>query len=310
MEIKPAYRVSRLHDDDGNIAPQFLDDEFQSYGHSWDESMRMSWFRGIIEQELEAEKIADGPLGHLAELAPNQRVATKYATWLDFMNERLEPWTTGGAIHFRPHWARVLMLALTLGDAAELPDADMDALAMAAVFHDSRRKNPYLDTGHGERAAQYYQQACTTSCHAGANDGLSSHADVNEVPAFPAGADPASAAGAAADSTRASAASRAHGAVLVFDPRAYLAVYWHDRDDDDGLMAIRAAMETDAFRNALPSGAEADATFVYRLLKDADGLDRFRLGEGCFDKRFMRTQEALGRINFAIDLLEFSNLPR
>lgn len=155
----PRYKVSPLYDENGRIAPQFLDEEFSSYGHTWEESMGMPWFQGIIKQELAAEKIADQPLEHLADIAPSERVKHLYLHWLRFMNDKLDPWTTGGAIHFRPHWARVLMLALTLGDAAGLNDADMNALAVAAVFHDSRRKNPYMDTGHGRRASDYYREA-------------------------------------------------------------------------------------------------------------------------------------------------------
>lgn len=253
----PRYKVSPLYDENGKIAPQFLDEEFSSYGHTWEESMDMPWFQGIIKQELAAEKIADQPLECLADLAPSERVKHLYLHWLRFMDDKLDPWTTGGAIHFRPHWARVLMLALTLGDAAGLNDADMNALAMAAVFHDSRRKNPYMDTGHGRRASDYYREA--------GSEGL-----------------------------------------LTFDPRTFLAVRWHDRDDDDGVNAIEGEAE---LLEAVPNNAQADASFVYLTLKDADGLDRFRLGEGCFDRRFMRSQAALENTEFARELLELSKQP-
>lgn len=31
---------------------------------------------------------------------------------------------------------------------------------MAAVFHDSRRQDDWLDVGHGQRAADYYRSYC------------------------------------------------------------------------------------------------------------------------------------------------------
>ena len=51
----PRYKVSPLYDENGRIAPQFLDEEFTSYGHTWEESMDMPWFQGIITQERAAE---------------------------------------------------------------------------------------------------------------------------------------------------------------------------------------------------------------------------------------------------------------
>lgn len=68
-----------------------------------------------------------------------------YLAWLRFIDGRLEPWTTGGALHFRPHWACTLMNAPAIADGMGLPDADLRSVAMAAVFHDSRRKSPFLD---------------------------------------------------------------------------------------------------------------------------------------------------------------------
>lgn len=74
----PRYKVSPLYDENGRIAPQFLDEEFSSYGHTWEESMDIPWFQGIIKQELAAEKIADQPLERLADLATSERVKHLY----------------------------------------------------------------------------------------------------------------------------------------------------------------------------------------------------------------------------------------
>lgn len=295
MADAPRYRVKKLYDDNGNVAAHFLDPEFYSFSTSWKQAVADPNFASIIDRDLVAERRANDSLEHLASYAPNSRVRTFYMRWLHFIDRALNPWTTGGAIHFRPHWARVLMLALTMGDAAGLSDADLDALAAAAVFHDSRRKNPYLDTGHGDRAAHYYADYCAEN----GNDTL---------PAF--------------------------------DPRAYLAMQWHDRDDDQGLQVIATALDRDelptsspskqarqplkqpddAFRGmnhrdqltpdglteALPSGADADAATLYRMFKDADGLDRIRLGEGGLDPRFLRFQYAHDALPLAHELLHAS----
>jgi uncharacterized protein len=50
------------------------------------------------------------------------------------------------------HWARVLENGLRL---AETNGADMEVVALFAVFHDSRRLNEFHDDGHGLRGAQF-----------------------------------------------------------------------------------------------------------------------------------------------------------
>lgn len=268
------YHVTKLYDEGGNVSPHFLDEEFYSFCPSWETAMANPGFAAVIERELQAESIAEAPLGHLAALAPNERVRAIFTDWLAFIDDELEPWTTGGAIHFRPHWARVLMHALAIGDARELPDADLRALAMAAVFHDSRRKNPYLDTGHGARAAAYYAEYCCDS--------------------------------------RSAAQTRA--VRLAFDPRTMLAIAWHDRDDEQGLAAVaQAAADGEShdfngvsYQAALPDDALADAATILRIFKDADGLDRVRLGDGGLDTRYLRTDQARANVDFAHALLAAS----
>lgn len=63
------------------------------------------------------------------------------------------------------------------------------------------------------------------------------------------------------------------------------AIAWHDHDDDEG----EAAIGDD------PWGLE-----VYRVLKDADGLDRVRLGD--LDTRYLRTEQAHQLVDFATSL--------
>lgn len=67
----------------------------------------------------------------------------------------------------------------------------------------------------------------------------------------------------------------------------YMAMMYHDRDDADG----EAAMTDE--------GLGDDAVLLYRVLKDADALDRFRLGPDGLDPRFLRTEEARGLMETA-----------
>ncbi len=288
-----AYHVMPLRDNEGHIAKHFLTGEFAASGTTWEQAMDDPVFAQIINRELAAEHIAHSNLEHLSVIAPNERVRSFYLTWVRFIDYELQPWTTGGAIHFRPHWARVLMLALTLGDAEGLPDADLRALAMAAVFHDSRRKNPYLDTGHGMRGSLYYQEACEQGAKRG---------EYVDPSANSAGREPNEDQTRAADKQQ--PGSLAQQANLVFDPRTLLAIRWHDRDDEDGFEAFKRAQ---SILERTPTDTQADVAFIYRLLKDADGLDRVRLGPHQLDPHYLRTQMAINSVAFANELLEASS---
>ncbi|MBQ6390735.1 MAG: hypothetical protein IJH88_03830 [Eggerthellaceae bacterium] len=267
------YKVDSLYLPDGSVSPHYAD-ELAKHGMQWDAMMQDEHFVEVIDNELLAEQTADGPLAHLSRFAPNAAAEKLFFEWLAFINVDLGPWTTGGAIHFRPHWTRVLLLALNLGVREELPPADLACLAMAACFHDSRRKDPYLDTGHGARAAEYYAEFCAATA-----DG----SDRN---------------------------SKA-GCEMRFDPRAYLAMQWHDRDDGDGIDAIRRAFERNALPHlgigdlqaALPQEAKADPVHLYLLFKDADGLDRVRLGANEPDPAYLRTDHALELLPLAREML-------
>lgn len=86
---------------------------------------------------------------------------------------------------------------------------------------------------------------------------------------------------------------------------------WHDRDDDEGIEAICRAIGQNALPHlriydlagALPSDAEADPVLVYRLFKDADGLDRVRLGANEPDPRYLRTSHAIELLDLAKEML-------
>lgn len=62
----------------------------------------------------------------------------------------------GGSVHEKPHALRVLLFSLLIGGLEALDKADLTRLAIAAVFHDSRREDDDLDTGHGMRASLHY----------------------------------------------------------------------------------------------------------------------------------------------------------
>ncbi len=77
-----------------------------------------------------------------------------------------------------------------------------------------------------------------------------------------------------------------HG--MEFDPVCFEIMAWHDRHDEDGLAEIRRKFP----------GRE-DACLLYQVFKDADALDRFRLGPGGLDVRYLRTSEARELYGFA-----------
>lgn len=146
--------------------------------------------------------------------------------------------------HTKPHCARVLLLALIMGRLNHLCIAELEVLAMAAVFHDSRRQDDWLDVGHGQRAADYYRSYCEKT-------------------------------------------------ELTYDARTYYIMACHDRDDQLGLRLLREKFYDDP-----------DAVLLYQIFKDADALDRFRLGADALDVKFLRTGEAKELVEFAKMLLE------
>lgn len=87
-------------------------------------------------------------------------VQDRYLYWSSLIEQNVEFWLPDSTIHTKLHCTRVLLLALTIGYHIGVNGDDLDALAMAAVFHDSRRKDDKLGTGHGKRAADYYVAYC------------------------------------------------------------------------------------------------------------------------------------------------------
>lgn len=178
------------------------------------------------------------------------------ARWLAYMEERIDYWPFGGEIHQRRHGARVLVLAMRIGREEGFSEADLEALAWAALFHDTRRRDAFIDTGHGDRGALHYR------------DFAREH---SEVP---------------------------------FDPRAYLAIKWHDRPDEEGEAAF-ARWEREHAGQARPEW-NARPSELYRAFKDADALDRLRMGEWALDRDYLRLASSKRLVGFARELLDAS----
>ena len=80
-----------------------------------------------------------------------------------------------------------------------------------------------------------------------------------------------------------------HG--LEFDQRTYTMMAYHDRDDALG----EAEMERLPIKNGV---------LLYHIFKDADALDRWRLGPNGLDTAFLRTEKAKGMAEFSKKLVE------
>jgi hypothetical protein len=83
---------------------------------------------------------------------------------------------------------------------------------------------------------------------------------------------------------------------LSYDERTYYITYYHDQDDSLGLSEIKKS-----------SSLSERAVLLYQVFKDADALDRFRLGPDGLDVNFLRTEEAHRLVDFAKDLLQKSS---
>lgn len=155
------------------------------------------------------------------------------------------------AVHGMEHYERVLLYALMIAEK-EFPGDEKAAeiLAHAAVWHDSRRLDEYLDTGHGARAAVYY------------------HRYSEENPE------------------------------MTYHPESEVLMKYHDLADNIG--------------NEYISKTFGDAGYVTRLFhifKDADALDRWRLGDTGLDSRYLRTDSARQLLDFSRELVRRTTDP-
>lgn len=181
---------------------------------------------------------------YLVQLSGWPQICERYRHSVQFIEEKVVFSLTESSIHTKAHCARVLLYALLIGTHTQLSERNMDALGMAAVFHDTRRQDDWLDVGHGQRAADYYQKFCAENR-------------------------------------------------LDYDERTYFIMAYHDRDDMLGLRVLKERFADDPC-----------AVLLYQIFKDADALDRFRLGPNALDARYLRTEQAKRMLDFAKTTLE------
>ena len=176
------------------------------------------------------------------------RVSSMFSYWRDEMYSKLKFWTLddGIDIHTEGHCERVLLLAFKIGEKRQLLLRSMIALCHASIFHDTRRKDNYLDRGHGDRAADYYKEFCEKNS-------------------------------------------------MKFLPEVFATIKYHDRNDEEGEEYIRREAPADEMEGWLE---------VYRDFKDADALDRFRLGPWGLNESFLRTEQSRELVDFARELVD------
>lgn len=167
-----------------------------------------------------------------------EQIQSDYERWQHFLEQEVQFSLPDSEQHTKAHCARVLLFALLMADKMHLPRKEREALCAAAVFHDSRRQDDWLDVGHGQRAADYYRDYCRTHS-------------------------------------------------LPFDPRVYQVMAFHDREDALGKAAL---------------AEQENGVLLYYIFKDADALDRFRLGPNGLDIRYLRTSEGKSLCRYAEQL--------
>lgn len=195
----------------------------------------------------------------LKEIANKEstQVASMFEYWSQKLNEEIDFWPVDDfpGLHTESHCERVLLLALIIGNRRQLKLRSMIALAHCAIFHDTRRKDNYLDRGHGDRAAEYYKEYC-------------------------------------------------HKGTLKFLPEVYATIKFHDRDDKAGEAFIREEAPKHSLANTDEKIDDTNGWLeVYHDFKDADALDRFRLGPWGLSTKYLRTKESKELIPLAKQMI-------
>lgn len=186
------------------------------------------------------------PRKYYSALPPE--VAAMFVDMAEFMYAHIDFNMPDSPLHAKEHCERVLLHALSMG-VAEMGADDTEALeilAHAAVFHDTRRQDEYLDTGHGARAAVNYERFCRES-----------------------------------------------GCRITYHPEAAYLMRYHDLDDSEGIKTIN---------RDFPEKAER-VRKLYAIFKDADALDRWRLGKWGLDVSYLRTPSARRLVDTARELV-------
>lgn len=167
--------------------------------------------------------------------------------WKSYLEKNISFNLADSDMHTREHAERVLLYALLIGGQilGNVPDK-LTVLAHAAIFHDTRRLDDWLDVGHGARAAAYYLKFCEINTN------------------------------------------------INYLNSAYLIMKYHDRDDSYGEDAISRTCKDEA----------EHVIQLYRIFKDADALDRFRLGPSALDICFLRNNASMRLVNFAREIVK------
>lgn len=174
------------------------------------------------------------------------RVVDIFHRWRDVLYNEVVFGMPESQLHSYAHTERVLLHALIVGFEIFGDDpVSLEILAHASLFHDTRRWDEYLDTGHGARGAVAYKQFCDS-----------------------------------------------HEWCKYHPESAYLMRY-HDLDDEIGIENIRKDFKD----------SSDHVISLYNVFKDADALDRWRLGSLGLDPRFLRTAPAKSAVDFARELV-------
>lgn len=80
---------------------------------------------------------------------------------------------------------------------------------------------------------------------------------------------------------------------ITFHKDAYNIMAFHDQDDETGINYISDSHEFN----------KEDSIKLYKIFKDADALDRYRLGPWGLNKDFLRNKEAVNLMDFANNLV-------
>lgn len=99
----------------------------------------------------------------LEKLPKWKRIETVFYRWNDVLEKQVTFTLKDSEKHTKEHCRCVMAYALAIAQWMELSEKDKDILGTAAAFHDSRRQNDWYDVGHGQRAANYYNQFCRKS---------------------------------------------------------------------------------------------------------------------------------------------------
>lgn len=169
---------------------------------------------------------------------------SRYRALCDYLDEHIEFNHAESEIHTKLHTARVLLYALLLAEKILPNDTKAkEILAHASLFHDTRRNDDGLDTGHGARAAIHYKVYC--------------------------------------DKIR-----------IAYHPTSAVIIKYHDLDDELGKIAMAKMSDSEYVKK------------LYAIFKDADALDRYRLGSDGLDPKFLRYQESINLMPFAEFLVD------